>query len=379
MRVAAFAQNNVDRVLGDIAKNNKSIISSNQYVRSQALVFRSGITPLNPKVEYDHLPGRPEEAGIQRDFILTQAFDFPTAYGKKVKVSNEQIAKSQLEADVERQQILLEAKHYCLELIYRNKMNAELTSRYKQSSRVHASYKKMFENGQANVLDMNKASLQLLSLKTDLLKNETEREQLLHKLTALNGGNEVILTDTVYAVAALPAFEEVDRMAANTDPSIKLFKKGRDLAQRQLEAMQSLTLPKIEAGYHAQSILGQQYRGAHFGITVPLWENRNKVKAEKANLVYSELKINEHQTGHRARIKQLYEQHESLNGILEEYEGLKVNKTTTGFLLKALERGEISSIQYFLELSYFYAAYDKYLLTELESQKALASLFRFQL
>jgi outer membrane protein TolC len=374
------AQSSIDNVLAEIAKNNKSIIANNQNLEAQRLTFKTGLTPDNPKVEYDYLPGTPAGAGTQRDFSITQGFDFPTVYGKRVKVSDEQIAKSQLEADVARQQVLLEAKHYCLELIYRNKMNAELTRRYNQSGRVHAGYKKMFDNGQANVLDMNKASLQLISIKTDLHNNETEREQLLYKLNELNGGNEVVLADTLYSPpTSLPSFEEVDSLAENTDPIVKLFKKDRELAQRQIEATQSLMLPKIEAGYHSQSILGQQYQGAHFGITVPLWENKNKVKAEKANLLYSELKINEHRTEHYFRIKKFYEKYQNLNEVLTEYQDLQLNKTNAEYLLKALEKGEISAIQYFLELSYFYAAYDRYLLTELESQKVLASLFRFQL
>lgn len=378
--IPTFAQTSVDKVLSEIARNNKSIITNNQYREAQKIAFKTGLTPDNPMIEYDYLPGSPAGAGTQKDFSITQGFDFPTAYGRKSKVSNQQITKSKFEADAFRQSILLEAKINCIELIYRNKLAVELAGRFEHASSVHRNYKTRLDNGQGNILDVNKASLQLLVIKTDLQINESERNQILHKLTELNGGEEVVLPDTVYpSVTVIPAFEEMDSLIEANDPVVKMIKQEREVAKYQLELTKSLSLPKIEAGYHSQSILGQQYQGAHLGLSIPLWENKNKVKAQNANLAWSDLQIQEHRTEHYYRNKQLYEQYLNFKKIVEEYQRLLLNTNNIELLSKALDKGEISSIEYFMEQSYFYSAYDKLLLSDRELQKTVAQLYKFQL
>jgi len=376
----ALAQSTVDQVLAEIARNNKSIIANNQFQEAQKLTFKTGLMPENPKVEYDYLPGSPADAGTQRDFNVTQGFDFPTAYGKKAKVSGQQIAKLKFEADAFRQNVLLEAKHYCIELIYRNNLAVELSKRFERATSVHQNYKTRLANGQGTVLDLNKASLQLLAIKTELQLNESERNKVLHKLSELNGGKEVVLPDTAYPPApVVPAFEEMDSLIEANDPVLKIIRKEKEIVAYQVELTKTLTFPKIEAGYHSQAILGQQYRGAHFGLSIPLWENKNKVKAQNANLAWSDLQIQDHRTEHYYRNKQLYEQYLNFKKIVDEYQSLLANANNIELLSKALDKGEISSIEYFLEQSFFYSAYDKLLLSDRELQKAITELYKFQL
>jgi hypothetical protein len=220
----------------------------------------------------------------------------------------------------------------------------------------------------------------LLAIKTESQINESERNQLLHKLTELNGGLDVVLEDTNYPLLTLiPAFEVMDSLIEANDPVVKMITQEKEVAKYQLGLTKSLSLPKIQAGYHFQSILGQQYQGAHLGLSIPLWENKNKVKAQNANLVLSNLQIEEHRTEHYYRNKQLYEQYLNFKKIVEEYQSLLSNTNNIELLSKALDTGEISSIEYFMEQSYFYSAYDKSLLTEMELQKVIASLYKFQL
>ncbi|PZR06404.1 MAG: transporter, partial [Flavobacterium psychrophilum] len=46
---------------------------------------------------------------------------------------------------------------------------------------------------------------------------------------------------------------------------------------------------------------------------------------------------------------------------------------------KALKFGEITTIQYFLEASYFYTATNNYLQAEKEYNEVIAELYRYQL
>ena len=41
----------------------------------------------------------------------------------------------------------------------------------------------------------------------------------------------------------------------------------------------SESLPKISAGYMSESVLSESFRGVTMGISLPLWENRNRTSA----------------------------------------------------------------------------------------------------
>ena len=119
------AQGNIDNVLLEIKKNNKSIKVNQQYVEAKKLQYKTGLTLKNPSIEYEYLNGSPANAGDQTDFLVVQSFDFPTAYSKKKQVAELQIEQTNFQLTAIRQTILLEAKKTCLELVYyyKNRLN----------------------------------------------------------------------------------------------------------------------------------------------------------------------------------------------------------------------------------------------------------------
>ncbi|HLC83314.1 MAG TPA: TolC family protein [Bacteroidia bacterium] len=375
-----YAQNSIDNILSSVAKNNKTIISSTQFVEARKLEYKTGLTPENPTVEYDYLVGSPVGAGNQTDFSVTQAFDFPTAYFSKKAMAKEQIAKTELELISLRQEILLETKTTCFTLIYLNKKQVELKRRVSEINQVYESYQKKLKNGEATILNINKAQLMLLNINTDLQLNESEIKRTNSILTELNGGQAITLTDTNYPlVIDLPDFTKMDSIIEANDLLVKIYSKDKDVSSAKLKVVKNFALPKMEAGYHSQAILGQKYQGAHIGISIPLWENKNSIKTEKANLLYTDTRIAEHRTEHFYENQQLYEKYAVLKSTLSEYKKIFGANNNLELLNKSLTSGNISSIEYFMELSYFYGAYDNFLKTENEYNQIVAMLYKYQL
>jgi outer membrane protein, heavy metal efflux system len=375
-----YAQNSIDNILTSVSKNNKTLVANTQFAEAKKLEYKTGITPDDPKVEYDYLVGSPAAAGNQTDFSITQSFDFPTAYFSKKSMAKQQIAKTELELNALRQNILLEAKSNCFFLIYLNKKQAELKRRVTQVSQVYEGYQTKMRNGEATILDVNKAQLLLLNLKTEMSLNESEIKCTISKITELNGGIATILTDTVYPIIPnVPEFIEMDSLIEANDMAVKIYTKDKDISSARLKVMKGLALPKMEAGYHSQAILGQKYQGAHLGISIPLWQNKNTVKTEKANLLFTDYKIAEHRTEHFYENQQLYEKYAVLKSTLSEYKKIFSSVNNAELLNKSLKAGNISSIEYFMELSYFYTAYDNYLKSENEYNQAVAMLYKYQL
>ncbi len=140
-----------------------------------------------------------------------------------------------------------------------------------------------------------------------------------------------------------------------------------------------MALPKIEAGYRYQAILGEQYHGIHLGITIPLWENKNRVKFQEAQTLFSTVKIEDHKNQYYSKIQQLYEKYQNLNSTLIEYKQILDVDNNRELLDKSLRLGEISAIQYLMEINYFYSFFDKYLQLEKEYYLVIAELYKYQL
>lgn len=373
-------QESIDSVLVNIEKNNKTLIANTKYWEAKNLEYQTGLTPGNPKVEYDYLFGTPSNAGNQTDFIVTQPFDFPTVYIKKKQLSNEQMKQAEFQLNANRQEILLQVKLICLELIYRNKLNAELTIRKQNTEKWLSAFQKSLEKGQGNIMDVNKAKLQLIEINAAFQENTSVRNQLNQKLTELNGGISIEFSDTAYStIAIIQDFETLEAEIEAKDPTRKYLEQESVIGKGEVALSKALTLPKIEAGYHYQAILGQRFNGVHFGLTIPLWENKNTVKTKQAELMVNEANLQDHINEHYYHIKQQYEQMTNLKITLDEYQTLFSSLNNVELLDKSLLLGQISAIEYFMEMTYYYEALKNYLKTEMEYNKVVAELYKYQL
>jgi hypothetical protein len=199
-------------------------------------------------------------------------------------------------------------------------------------------------------------------------------------LDELNGGTPLNTSGIALGPEiVLQPFEEIDSLIEANDPVVKSIRQEKEISAKQLSLTKSLTLPKIEGGYHQQAILGQTYEGFHIGMTIPLWEYKNKVKTQQAKLVYSELAIQEHRTQHYFENKQLYERYSHWRNTYVEYQNILGSANNEELLNKALQHGEINLIEYLMETRYFYDAINRSLEAEKELQSSIARLLKFQL
>jgi outer membrane protein, heavy metal efflux system len=281
---------------------------------------------------------------------------------------------------VNRQQILLEAKLTYLELIYHNKKALELNRRVSHLERLATDYQKRLQRGDISILDVNKAKLQLIQWQNEQRVQAAEKEVQAQKLRELNGGLPISVSDTSFAVtAALPRFEILDSLIEANDPIIKTFEQQKVVSEKQVAVSRALTLPKVETGYHYQAILGQKYQGLHWGVSIPLWENKNTVLTQRAEVKWREAQLQEHRLEHQSLNRQLYTQQESLQKALTAYQAVFASVNNLSLLQKALRLGEISTVTYFQEIGYLYNSYDTFLEAEKDYHQAIARLYRFQL
>lgn len=378
--VNANGQSSFDLIMAEIEKNNKTLQANAQKKETQNLQFKSEMPLYNPNIEYDFMYGFPLNAGNQRDILVNQSFDFPTVYGKKKQLVTEQINQASYNFDAARQEILYEAQSTCIELVYRNKLHQQFQQRKTFTENLLSNFETKLETGDGNILDVNKAKLQLIEINKEFQLNLSEINQLNQQLTALNGGIELVFTDTIYPeMEPIPFFEDLYNEIQSVDPKLKFIEMETVTSKKQLELSKAMALPKMEAGYRYQGILGQTFNGFHIGTSIPLWENKYKVRQSESAVLFSDLRLREYQNERFYNVKQLFEKYEKLSKTFGEYKTVLSTINSLEYLDTALEVGHISTIVYFMESNYYYMAYNNFLLTEKDYYAVKAEILKFRL
>ncbi len=372
-----FAQNTIENVMAEIEKNNTTLSALKEKAEANKLGNKTGIYMQNPEVEFNYLWGD-AVTGNRTDFSAKQTFDFPTAYGYKNQISdikNEQVV---LEFQKQRKDLLFNARLVCYNLIYINALMAELSKRISNDESIAKSYKSKLDAGETNILEYNKAQLNLLNLRKEKESLTIESEALLGELTRLNGGIPIEFTRTEFPGSTIPAnFEQWYTEAGQSNPLLNWLKKEIELNQKQVSLNRAMNLPKLQAGYMSESVVGQDFKGVTVGLSIPLWENKNTVKYSKATTLAMESAANDNKIQMYNQLKILHAKAIGLQKSVSDYkENLKLFNNSE-LVAKALDKGEISLIEYMLELSIYYESINNLLQSEMEMNKTVAELNKY--
>jgi len=194
-------------------------------------------------------------------------------------------------------------------------------------------------------------------------------------LISLNGGKPVELTDTVFPFQALPAdFEEWYAMAEQNNPLLQWLRQEVLVSRKDEQLSLAMSLPRLQAGYMSEKVVGQQYQGISFGIAVPLLENRNEVKYARARTVAVQSAENDARIQFYNNLKALHEKAVSLRKSLDDYRQNLQVYSSTSLLLKALDHGELSLAEYLYEQTFYYESFNKLIALEKELNDTVARL-----
>ncbi len=147
-----------------------------------------------------------------------------------------------------------------------------------------------------------------------------------------------------------------------------------DIAERQIRLNRSMALPKISIGYMSERVVGERFQGVSAGISIPLWENRNRVKQARAETRAAETMVEDTRLQFYGRLENLYTRAAELNRNAAMYRASLAEYSNAGLLDKALAAGEISLLEYLLEAEYYYTAIENVLEAERDYALAVAEL-----
>lgn len=374
------AQTGIEQILRNIEANNKDIKSNVQLTEAQKLEAKTDNNLPDPTVSYSHLWGPSGSGETIGELEISQSFDFPSLYVTRNKLNKIKARSFDYQAAAFRRDILLNAKEICLDIIQLRRQKAILDERLSNAEDLSELYQQRFERGDANIIETNKINLELLNVRTEATLNETALKNKIQELTVLNGNIPVVFTDNSYPEIIFPQdYDQLRSEVLASDYMLQAMEQESAAARKAISVNRSQWLPKLEVGYRRDKESPIAFNGVQVGFSIPLFENRNKVKIAKAQAFSAELQQENVSLQTESELLQLYREAETLRNSIKEYEKTFQVQSDVQLLRQALTGRQISMIEYYVEVSVFYDSKLTYISLQNQYQKVIARIYKNRL
>lgn len=368
--------NHIERILRDIEQNNKELQAGEQNLSAQKMGTKIENNLSNPEVSYSYQYGKDDLEANQSELNVTQGFDFPTLYASRNKYGKLQNEAYEKRFGMMRRDVLLKAKELCLEMIHLNQQKNLLDSRKKNAEELVAFYEKRLQTGDANVLETNKVKLELMAVNTEVAENDVAFRTALQSLLAMNGNMPLTFDEVEYPLLPeLVSFEQLRDEVFSTDYELQSVSAEKEAARKMITVSKNGWLPGLQVGYRRSGSIGDEIHGFIVGGSIPLFENRGKVKKAKAESLSADLQQQNVALRIEAELHSQFNEAQQLKKSMETYD-LLLMKNTLDYLKQALMAGQISVIEYFTEVESIYQNQQKYMDLENRYQKVMAQLYK---
>ncbi|MAP56048.1 MULTISPECIES: TolC family protein [Flavobacteriaceae] len=379
--VNGFSQTkNVEELLNEIEQNNTELKGYQSFIESQQLENKSTNNLPDPQLSGYYLPFGDNATGNYTEYEISQSFEFPTVYGSRNKWNDLKSIQLQTSYAKKRQEVLLEAKTVLIELAFLQKKKAIETERRTQSKQVFDQIQELYDKEQVGILDLNKAKIAWIQEQFGVEQIESEIQIVLSKLKTLNGGKAIDgFTLGIDLSTEVAAVETLWQEKLSNDPSLQGLNAAETASLQKVKLEKNKVLPNVALGYNYQGVSGSNYSGFYGGLSIPLWNSKNKVKAAEADYEYQQSNTQVITASLYAQFQELYNRYELMRKKYSEYLTTMGNLNSEQLLFKAYMLGEYSYMDYYVELQFYRNALDRMLQMEKEIQMLQAQLLKHQL
>jgi outer membrane protein TolC len=147
-----------------------------------------------------------------------------------------------------------------------------------------------------------------------------------------------------------------------------------ELSKNQISLSKAMQFPSFSAGYMSEKVAGEHFQGVTLDISIPLWENKNRVKQAKAAARAAAIRQEDSRQQFYHQLQNQYERTQGLKSIADAYKASVTTLDSTDLLTKSLDVGEISVLEYMVEVGWYYDMMKQALEAERDYRKARAEL-----
>lgn len=370
----------INELLRSVETHNTELKAFSQRMQAQKTENKLNNNLPDPTVSYSHLWGADNSSETIGELIVSQSMDFPTLYHTRRQLNRQKNAMADHEYQLKRRAILLKAQEICFDIILLRKEQLLLKERHQNASELAILYQQRIESGDANVIELNKVKLELLNAKTEASINETNLKKKEEELIILNGSIPFQTEQLTYPSIVLPTdYAEIKDDVLNGELALAALEQESRVGHNLLKVAQESWLPKLEIGYRRNTESGAPFNGFVVGFSVPLFENKGKVKMARQQLLSTELSKEQVKSETSYNALQNFREAQKTKLLMDEYASLFKEHSDLLILKEALKSGQISLIEYFSEAAIIYQSQLNYLQLENKYHKTVASLFKNKL
>lgn len=370
----------INELLRSVETHNTELKAFSQRMQAQKTENKLSNNLPDPTVSYSHLWGADNSSETIGELIVSQSMDFPTLYHTRRQLNRQKNVMADHEYQLKRREILLKAQEICFDIILLRKEQLLLKERHQNASELAILYQQRIESGDANVIELNKVKLELLNAKTEASINETNLKKKEEELIILNGSIPFQTEQLTYPSIVLPTdYAEIKDDVLNGELALAALEQESRVGHNLLKVAQESWLPKLEIGYRRNTESGAPFNGFVVGFSVPLFENKGKVKMARQQLLSTELSKEQVKSETSYNALQNFREAQKTKLLMDEYASLFKEHSDLLILKEALKSGQISLIEYFSEAAIIYQSQLNYLQLENKYHKTVASLFKNKL
>lgn len=370
---------NIEQVLQSIEQNNKELQSQAQLSKAQKMENRTENNLPDPTVSYSSFYKNGMGPGHGTETVVSQGFDFPTQYitrNRQATLENEAI---DIQQQAVRRDILLQAKLLCLDLIQLNQENELIQIRMKNANDLQAMYEKRLQTGDANALEVNKVKMERMNVQTEVAQNNAAHRTALQTLLAMNGNLPLEFSATAYPqVKDINDYNTLRDEVIASDLDLQAMGYAARAAEKQVSVDKQNWLPKLQAGFRRNTDSEMSMNGFVIGGSIPLFSNRKKVQIAKAQALSAQLLKEDAQLEKENELMALYNEMKQLKQALDTYD-VPLMHRSLALLKQALEEGQLSLIEYFVEAEGIYKNLQARMQLENQYQKVMANIYKNEL
>lgn len=358
-----------------IARNNTTLKAMHAQLQATLLANSADNVLPDPEAEVAYLFGSPKGVEPRTNVAVTQSLDWGVLTGRRRKLSKAANTAAMAEYRVAFQKVMSEADAALVQMVYYNRLQAELEARCHEARNIMLMYEKKYTDGDVNLIELNKVRLNTAVSEAELQRAKADRAAVAQTLQRLNGGAPIAMPDTVYpATTALPPLatlkEAMPHTAAMAQAEASLAQSIAAVKLAKVEGM-----PEFTVGFQGEYIKDNNYSGPSIGLSIPLWGNtRRKMKAARATQVASQLSVADARQQQQSTLDQLYMQATDLNATTQQLKDHLAATTNDVLLRRSLEAGQLSVLNYLLEQSFYYSARTALLEAERDAQLAVSQV-----
>lgn len=334
----------IDDVLAQIGQNNPQLHAQDKQRKADKTTLKTTNNLSQTAVSYSPFFANGVHGVASSELVVSQAFDFPTLYAQRSKLIGKQSDLLDSQYEALRRDVLHDARQLCISLVFQRKMAAALQQQSGHITTLLSLYETKSQQGEATAMEMNKVRLEAMNLTTAIEKCNAEVARIQTTLRAMNGNKELALDIDAYPLsAALPDDETLLAQYMANDMPMQTAHLHTEAMDRQVSISRHGCLPSLSVGYRRNTALEESSHGFLVGASVPLFSNRNKVRAAKAQLESAQAEAEHLRLHTEAQVRTMISQMHAAHKALQAYD-VPLMQSAASTLVKAYQAGEISFI-----------------------------------